>query len=87
MTKDEMISPAQPLEPTRPTKDVVEAAALLGLSPWLVLQAIGQGKLLHKRVGRRIVIPAGAVHGPARRDRWPGDPRDVCDVHIQCLTA
>jgi len=37
--------------------DVAEAAALLGVSPWLVLQQIGQGNLPHKRFGRRILIP------------------------------
>lgn len=57
MTKQQIVSPSQRLEPTRPTMDVGEAAALLGVSPWLVLQQIGQGKLPHKRVGRRIVIP------------------------------
>jgi excisionase family DNA binding protein len=37
--------------------DVAEAAALLGVSPWLVLQQIAQGNLPHKRFGRRILIP------------------------------
>ncbi len=57
MTRQPTITPVQPLETARPTMDVGEAAALLGVSPWLVLQQIGQGKLPHKRVGRRIVIP------------------------------
>ena len=58
----------------RPTMDVAEAAALLGVSPWLVLQQIAKGNLLHKRFGRRILIPRCAFlawledDGPARQD-------------------
>lgn len=35
---------------------VAEAAALLGVSEWLVLQQIRRGLCPHRRVGRRIVI-------------------------------
>ena len=38
--------------------DVAEAAALLGVSPWLVLQQIAKGNL--PRFGRRIIIPWAA---------------------------
>ena len=44
----------------RPTMDVSEVAALLGVSPWLVLQQIAKGSLPHKRFGRRIIIPRAA---------------------------
>ncbi len=40
--------------------DVAEAALLLGVSPWLVLQQIAKGNLPHKRFGRRILIPRRA---------------------------
>ena len=57
----------------RPTMDVAEAAALLGVSPWLVLQQIAKGNLPHKRF-RRILIPRRAflawledVDEPARQ--------------------
>ena len=60
--------------PTRPTMDVAEAAVLLGVSPWLVLQQIAKGNLPHKRFGRRILIPRRAflawledVDGPERQ--------------------
>ena len=60
--------------PTRPTMDVAEAAVLLGVSPWLVLQQIAKGNLPHKRFWRRILIPRRAflawledVDGPARQ--------------------
>ena len=43
---------------SRPTMDVAEAAALLGVSPWLVLQQIAKGNL--PRFGRRIIIPWAA---------------------------
>lgn len=48
------------LAPTgaRPTMDVAEAAALLGVSPCLVLQEIAKGNL--PRFGRRIIIPRAA---------------------------
>ena len=76
--------PAMPLQtkseprpttpPDRPTRDVAEAAVLLGVSPWLVLQQIAKGNLPHKRFGRRILIPRRAflawledVDGPARQ--------------------
>jgi len=35
---------------------VAEAAELLGVSEWLVLQQIRRGLLPHRRVGRRIVL-------------------------------
>lgn len=43
-------------EDPRPTITVAEAADLLGVSQWLVLQQIQQGNLPHKRFGRRILI-------------------------------
>lgn len=59
MPEQQMI-PASLADGTRPTMDVAEAAALLGVSPWLVLQQIAQGNLPHKRFGRRILIPRAA---------------------------
>jgi excisionase family DNA binding protein len=50
---------AQPLmvsETDRPTLCTDEAAALLGISKWLLLQEIKRGNIPHKRVGRRIVL-------------------------------
>lgn len=40
----------------RPVLSVAEAAELLGVSEWLVLQQIRLGELPHKRCGRRIVL-------------------------------
>ena len=40
----------------RPVLSVAEAADLLGVSEWLVLQQISRGELPHKRCGRRIVL-------------------------------
>ena len=40
----------------RPVLSVAEAAQLLGVSEWLVLQQIRLGELPHKRCGRRIVL-------------------------------
>ena len=50
-------SPAAASPEPRPTLNVAEAAELLGVSSWLVLQQVAQGNLPHKRFGRRILIP------------------------------
>jgi excisionase family DNA binding protein len=53
----------------RPTLSVAETAELLGVSRWLVQQAVRDGSLPSRRIGRRILIPA------ARLDAWlQGDP-------------
>ncbi len=41
----------------RPVLSVAEAADLLGVSQWLVLQQVRRGSIPHKRVGRRILFP------------------------------
>ena len=48
-----------PLNEPRRTLSVAEAAELLGVSRWLVLQQVAHGNLPHKRFGRRILIPRG----------------------------
>jgi excisionase family DNA binding protein len=55
--QQQAVPPTQAPDRARPTIDVAEAAALLGVSPWLVLQQIAQGNLPHKRFGRRILVP------------------------------
>lgn len=57
MAEPQTVPSSLPDGPSRPTMDVAEAAELLGVSPWLVLQQIRQGNLPHKRFGRRILIP------------------------------
>lgn len=49
--------PAPPAPQERPVLSVAEAADLLGVSQWLVLQQVGRGAIPHKRVGRRILFP------------------------------
>jgi excisionase family DNA binding protein len=49
--------PASSPPPERPVLSVAEAAELLGVSQWLVLQQVGRGAIPHKRVGRRILFP------------------------------
>jgi excisionase family DNA binding protein len=41
----------------RPALSVAETADLLGISRWLVQQAVREGSLPSVRVGRRILIP------------------------------
>ena len=41
----------------RPTLSIAETADLLGISRWLVQQAVHDGSLPSLRVGRRILIP------------------------------
>lgn len=48
----------------RPTLTVAETAELLGISRWLVQQAVQNGSLPSRRVGRRILIPR------VRLDAW-----------------
>lgn len=46
------------MSPTeRPALSVAETAELLGISRWLVQQAVRDGSLPSVRVGRRILIP------------------------------
>jgi excisionase family DNA binding protein len=46
------------MSPTqRPALSVVETAQLLGISRWLVQQAVRDGSLPSVRVGRNILIP------------------------------
>ena len=40
----------------RPVMCVDEAAELLGVSRWLLLQEIKRGHIPHKRIGRRLVF-------------------------------
>ena len=46
------VDPDQP----RPILTVSEAAQLLGVSRWLVLQQVNAGALPHRRLGRRILL-------------------------------
>lgn len=48
----------------RPALSVAETAEMLGISRWLVQQAVRDGSLPSVRVGRRILIPRG------RLDAW-----------------
>lgn len=41
----------------RPTLTVEETASMLGISRWLVQQAVRRGELPVVRIGRRILIP------------------------------
>lgn len=56
-----LASPPAPIPEPRPTLNVAEAAELLGVSSWLVLQQVARGNLPHKRFGRRILIPRGRL--------------------------
>ncbi len=56
MTSDHGAPHADELTAPRPTVSVAEAAALLGVSQWLVLRQLEQGHLPYRRLGRRILI-------------------------------
>lgn len=55
--------PVAPAErrPAGPTLSVAQTAELLGVSRWLVQQAVRDGSLPHVRLGRRILIPRARV--------------------------
>lgn len=41
---------------------VPEVAQVMGLSEGLIYQAIREGGLPHRRIGRRIIVPRAALH-------------------------
>lgn len=70
----------------RPTLSVAETADLLGISRWLVQQAVRDGSLPSVRVGRRILVPrvqldaflAGRSLGASvDADVWPAAPEPI----------
>lgn len=54
---DDPPQPGANMTADRPTLSVAETATLLGISRWLVEQAVHDGSLPSVRVGRRILIP------------------------------
>jgi excisionase family DNA binding protein len=48
--------PATAMGEARPVLSVAEAAVLLGISEWLLLQEIRRGTVPHRRCGRRILL-------------------------------
>lgn len=76
MTEQQTI-PSIPTTP-RPTMDVAEAAVLLGVSPWLVLQQIGLA-VEHLGVPAALVV---AVHRPVPAP-GPLHPAHVCSMSRQ----
>jgi excisionase family DNA binding protein len=58
---------------------MAEAAEMLGVSQWLVLQQVGRGAIPHTRVGRRILFPRTVFlawlestdHEPSHRPEVP----------------
>ncbi len=54
------VVPAEP-QPAGPRLSVAQTAELLGVSRWLVQQAVRDGSLPHVRLGRRILIPRARV--------------------------
>jgi excisionase family DNA binding protein len=70
-------SPNQPSGRTmhssdRPTLSVAETAELLGVSRWLVQQAVRDGSLPSRRIGRRILIPAARLEAWLQGEAPPG---------------
>ena len=51
-----MITAVHELAEEKPVLCVEEAAELLGVSRWLLLQEIKRGDIPHKRIGRRLVF-------------------------------
>lgn len=63
----------------RPTLSVAETAELLGISRWLVQQAVRDGSLPSLRVGRRILIPRVRLQAWLDGQQDPGAPGPVRD--------
>ena len=49
------------MENTKKTYSVSEAADVLGVSQWLVREAIRRGEIRCTRIGTRIIIPVAAI--------------------------
>ena len=49
------------MENSKKTYSVSEAADLLGVSQWLVREAIRRGEIRCARIGKRIIIPVAAI--------------------------
>ena len=49
------------MENPKKTYSVSEAAEVLGVSQWLVREAIRRGEIRCARIGKRIIIPAAAI--------------------------
>jgi excisionase family DNA binding protein len=58
----------------RPALSVAETAELLGISRWLVQQAVRDGSLPSVRVGRRILIPRLRLEAWLDGSGAAGDP-------------
>lgn len=49
------------MENRKKAYSVDEAAEVLGVSGWLVREAVRRGELHGTRIGKRIIIPAAAI--------------------------
>ena len=49
------------MENLKKAYSVSEAAEVLGVSQWLVREAIRRGEIRCARIGKRIIIPAAAI--------------------------
>jgi len=61
-----LLAAAESTNPSRPWLSVDEAARLLGVSERTVRRHAAAGTLPSRRIGRRLLIAAEAVTGPAR---------------------
>lgn len=72
----------------RPTLSVAETATLLGISRWLVQQAVHDGSLPSVRVGRRILIPRSRLlawlegENPAASMAEPAPEPSATSLHL-----
>jgi excisionase family DNA binding protein len=56
-------------------KDVKQAAALLGISPWTVRAYVRDGKLIPVRIGRRVLLEEVELERFIADGKKPKDPR------------
>jgi excisionase family DNA binding protein len=61
----------------RPTLSVAETAELLGVSRWLVQQAVRDGSLPSRRIGRRILIPVARLEAWLQGESAPAGSADA----------
>lgn len=66
--RDELTPPTAPTDPVERLLDIPSAARVLGVGRSTVYNEIGAGRLRSVKVGRRRLVPSGAIAAYTRQD-------------------
>lgn len=56
--------------PVTETYNVAQAAAILGVSPWLYYEQFRAGVVPGRKIGRRVVVPRHHLHQYLETGQW-----------------